>query len=97
MGDCITIFLIVGAFVGYFAYRLLDKYFPWIFTGFMWIVRGGFIVLIIGALALGGFTGEEVILGAAWAALEWIAGKRPTHHYDDEDDDDDDNDDDEDD
>lgn len=85
--DCQTILLIIGLALGVGAYKLLDKYFPLIFMGSMWLIRAFFILLVVGALALGGFTGEEIVIGAAWAAIEWLAGRvKPIPRQDDEED-----------
>lgn len=72
--DCKTIWFLLAALLLFMAYRFANQHWPSIWTGGIWTIRGIFFLILIGMLFLGGFTGEELILGAVWAAFEAIGG-----------------------
>lgn len=73
--DCKTVLFILGAIGLFYLYKLTDKYFGWLMAGGIFLVRGAFVVIIV--IALLGTPGfpDELVLGAAWAALEIFVGQ----------------------
>ena len=73
--DCKTILFILGIIFGWRLFIFADKHFAKLYAaGLLWM-RLSFGTLMLIALALGGFTGEEIFIGAAWAMFELLANK----------------------
>lgn len=78
--DCKTILFILALVVVWLMYRFVDRYFNWLMAGGMFIMRSLFVITIL--ITVAGTPGlpEELLFGAAWAALEVFVGqikKRP--------------------
>ncbi len=82
--DCKTILFVLALVVIWLMYRFVDRYFNWLMAGGMLIMRGLFVVTIL--LTVAGTPGlpEELLFGAAWAALEVFVGQIKKRRTDDD-------------
>ncbi len=82
--DCQTIFWIAVLICIWRGWNWLDKNAVPFLAASITVIRILFVVLLVVALGIGGFTGEELFIGAAWAAIEFLVGPRRKPRDDDD-------------